>query len=141
MAAVAGRRQIGALVAAAESLNLCGSVAFKQAGASHPAATASSSLLREAEGYYHESLKLREKLLSGNDPAIAQVLNSLGEFHRELRQLRKAKGFYKRAHQVYRNSLGEKHYRCAYPVEGLAHIAYEVGTANPICTLLSLCLP
>jgi serine/threonine protein kinase len=161
--AVLGRRAQGELVAAADSLNLCGSIAYKSAvlmAADRPVAATVDTveadsplvgdrlaadlqrrkLLQQAEQNFEESLAIRQRLLSGNDPAIAQVLNSLGDFHRTQGNLADASKFYRRSRQVYANSLGARHYKCAYPTEGLAQIAHAQGSAREACRLLETAL-
>jgi serine/threonine protein kinase/tetratricopeptide (TPR) repeat protein len=139
--AVRGRCEVGELVAAADSLNLCGFVAFNRARHSADGSTSSAAeLMQQAETHYMESLTLRQRLLSGNDPAIAQVLNSLGDFHRTQKDFDRASKFYRRSRQVYADSLGSRHYKCSYPTEGLARVSQEQGNGAEACRLLETAL-
>lgn len=101
----------------AETLNLVGSLAqFKGM------ATADHKLLQKAETSLKESLRIRESLLSRSDPALGQVLNSLGDFYSKQGNLTDAEEFYHRARKVYVEGLGAKHVRGVYPLIGLANL-------------------
>jgi hypothetical protein len=62
------RRKSGDLKNAADTLNLCGSIAMQKG-----TAAGDYVLLDQAEEYYKESLEIREGLLSRSDPDIGQV--------------------------------------------------------------------
>ena len=83
------------LVNKAETLNLVGSLSqFKgMAAADH-------KLLQKAEDSLKESLRIREGLLSRSDPALGQVLNTLGEFYSKQGNLTDAEEYFHRARKV-----------------------------------------
>ena len=65
---------------------------------------------------------LRKKVLSRSDPALGQVLNTLGDFYTKQGNLPDAEDFYHRARKVYVEGLGPKHVRGVYPLIGLANL-------------------
>ena len=63
---------------AAETLNLVGSLAQRKG-----MTVGDYKLLEKAEESLKESLEIRENVLSRSDPALGQVLNTIGEFYLE----------------------------------------------------------
>jgi hypothetical protein len=63
---------------AAETLNLVGSLAQRKG-----MKVGDYKLLEKAEESLKESLEIRENVLSRSDPALGQVLNTIGEFYLE----------------------------------------------------------
>jgi tetratricopeptide (TPR) repeat protein len=124
--AVTLRRRLGDLKNAADSLNLCGTVAMR-IGLKH----GDFKQLDKAEACYKESLELRESLLSRSDPDIGQVLNSIGDFYLEQGNLLEAEQHYERARRVYIEGLGPKHPRGAHPLIGLAKVRAWPGRTAP----------
>lgn len=75
----------------AETLNLVGSLNQIKGMAS-----ADHKLLQKAEDSLKESLTIRESVLSRSDPALGQVLNTLGDFYTKQGNLPDAEEYYHR---------------------------------------------
>lgn len=111
------------LVNKAETLNLVGSLSqFKgMAAADH-------KLLQKAEDSLKESLRIRESLLSRSDPALGQVLNTLGEFYSKQGNLTDAEEYFHRARKVTAPWYVYRCYICIYQfsVQTLhTHVTYR----------------
>ena len=76
----------------------------------------------EGARWDRDSGEIRESVLSRSDPALGQVLNSLGDFYTKQGNLPDAEDFYHRARKVYVEGLGPKHVRGVYPLIGLANM-------------------
>ena len=101
----------------AETLNLVGSLTMNK-GMNE----GDHKMLQKSEQAYLKSLEIRESVLSRSDPALGQVLNSLGDFYTKQGNLPDAEDFYHRARKVYVEGLGPKHVRGVYPLIGLANM-------------------
>ena len=102
----------------AETLNLLGSL-NQQKGV---AGVGDHKLLIKAEELLKEGLKVRESTLSRSDPALAQSLNSLGDYYTKQGNLPDAESYYNRARRVYVEGLGPKHTRGVFPLIGLVAV-------------------
>ena len=101
----------------AETLNLVGTLS-KMKGM----VGGEYKLLQKAEECLKESLSIRESALSRSDPALGQVLNTLGDFYSAQGNLSDAEDYYHRARKVYVEGLGAKNVRGVYPLVGLAQL-------------------
>ena len=109
------RLETGDYAAAGDTMNGLGSLAQRQKD--YPA----------AEEAFIRSLEMREKVLSSNDPDIAQVNTSLGSLYSDMQDYDKARHFYIRAKDIYARALGPEHPRGATALEGLGMVYKKMG--------------
>lgn len=72
--------------------------------------------LRSAE----RALEIRERILGGEDPSAAAVINLLGLIQSDMGDMVKAETFFRRALNIYEKSLGPDHLDAATPLNNLA---------------------
>ncbi len=81
----------------------------------------------KAEPLHKEALKLRQNILKGNDPDIAESLNNFASFYTLLKKDVEAEAFLKQAISIYQEALGDNHPNTAHSLNNLAMIYYNQG--------------
>jgi len=81
----------------------------------------------EAEQFYLQSLKIREKHRGSEHPEVATSLHNLAEHYEILGQYDKAEELYQRAIAIREKTLGPDHLFLAYSLEDYAGLLRKTG--------------
>ena len=131
------RRQDVRPVAAADTLNLCGTIYHKQAMSEDRDPSVQADMLKRAQERLEEGLAIRKRLLAQNHPDVGQSLNSIAGLFKDCNKTEQAIENFQKAYDVWVSSLGELHYRTSHPLRPLAEIAYDDGRVKDACDFLS----